>query len=136
MSIYDGKIEPLPTQKKTLTEQLKDGTLKEGYYYIFVKDMDGIIIDSFDTWYHVKGNPVKQFTYVDIQEVIAPVPTYDEYKELKEERDYFQKTMFERNANIKELQERLKEAEYILDEMGWADRGLIDDYFEKWGKND
>lgn len=33
----------------------------------------------------------------------------------------------------KRLQEQLKDAEYILDEMGWADRGLIDEYFEKWG---
>lgn len=69
---------------KSLTEQWKDGELEEGYYYLIVKDMDGIIIDSFDTWYHVKGNPVKQFTYVDIQEVLAPVPTFDEYKKLKE----------------------------------------------------
>ena len=32
----------------------------------------------------------------------------------------------------KQLKERLADAEHILDEMGWADRGLIDDYAEKW----
>jgi hypothetical protein len=32
----------------------------------------------------------------------------------------------------KQIKERLADAEHILDEMGWADRGLIDDYAEKW----
>lgn len=115
---------------KSLTEQWKDGELEEGYYYIIVKDMDGIIIDSFDTWYHVKGNTVKQFSYVDIKEVLEPVPTYEDFLIHRDYCRDHQKLLVE---NMK-LKERLKEAEYILDEMGWADRGLIDDYFKKWGR--
>lgn len=34
---------------------------------------------------------------------------------------------------LKKKDEQIKDAEYVLDEMGWADRGLIDEYFEKWG---
>ena len=73
--------------------------------------------------------------------VLAPVPSYDEYKELKEERDYFQKTMFERNVDINELQEQLKEANEILKaystESLWESLSLsydmAQDYLKKWG---
>lgn len=117
---------------KSLTEQWKDGTLTEGDYYILTTGLK--IKDPIISYYEKELSQFDGLCNCSIKEVLAPVPSYDEYKELKEERDYFQKTMFERNANINELQERIKEAEYILDEMGWADRGLIDDYFEKWGR--
>ena len=92
---------------KTLTEKLNNGTLEDGLYYI--KDKDNTLI-GLRYSLHMTRLIDDGCTCV---EVLAPVPTYDEYKKL---------------------QDRLKEAEYILDEMGWTDRGLIDDYFEKWGR--
>lgn len=62
---------------KTLTEQWREGTLSMGYYYVSTPPSYG-------------GEAIR---YLDddcsfglgediIQEVLAPVPSYDEYKEL------------------------------------------------------
>lgn len=103
---------------KTLTEQWREGTLKEGYYYIIIKDMDGIIIDSFDTWYHLKGNPIKQFSYVDIQEVLDPVPTYNEYQALLSDHLAKQAEIIEElEAENNKLKDRLDNAHRTLCEV-------------------
>ena len=66
----------------TLTEQWKNGELKEGWYYIELnepfdkihKDISYYSLGSFDI--EVDSNY--------IIEVLAPVPSYEEYKKLKE----------------------------------------------------
>ena len=65
---------------------------------------------------------------------------YEEYtKELKKNKELEEEVKREVASNEellevqKRLEERIKDAEYVLDENGWADRGLIEDYFEKWG---
>ena len=58
--------------------------------------------------------------------------THTAFQHVKEV-DRMRDTLTEKEKQIERLQKQLKDAEYILDEMGWADRGLIDDYFEKWG---
>lgn len=65
---------------KTLTEQWREGTLPDGAYYILVDkyeqnepEMDvGVCYNSNFEWWIVK-------------EVLAPVPSYDEWKKLDDE---------------------------------------------------
>ena len=69
---------------KTITEQWREGMLKEGFYYILFASRFGkdyIAIDMFIP-------DEKDFMYSsceDVKEVLAPVPSYDEWKELDDE---------------------------------------------------
>ena len=62
---------------KTLTEQWREGTLPLGTYYIVNKkgyeEIDKSIAIG-ELWNNT-----------DLKEVLAPVPSYDEYKKLKEQ---------------------------------------------------
>ena len=119
MSIYDGKIEPLPTQKKTLTEQWKDGELPLNHYYI--KTKSGIFgIDNTVLWFDEDDIPRTKLCHSDmIEEVVATVPTYDEYKKLKKQLD-------EANMVIKrELKRQSPKGGVLLGDMN--------DYFKRWG---
>ena len=62
---------------KSLTEQLNNGTLKDGLYYI--KDNDNIFIGLRYslTMIRLIDDGCPSF------EVLGPVPTYDEYKKLE-----------------------------------------------------
>lgn len=80
---------------KTLTEQWRNGTLEESMYY--VKLPEEIIIANI--------YQLKQLDFVndaDEIEVLAPVPTYDEYKRL-------QKRIEIETKALKEIQEYTKE---------------------------
>ena len=108
---------------KSLTEKRKDGTLNGGIYYLLLRD--GTTVTD-KTIYIVGEKQLRwHFSSFDfVKEVLAPVPSYDEYKELKEERDYFQKTMFERNAYINKLQEQLNTATKALKGISvWENTG-------------
>ena len=69
----------------TLTEQWKKGELEEGWYYIELnepfdkihKDISYYSLGSFDI--EVDSNY--------IIEVLAPVPSYEEWQKMKEQRD-------------------------------------------------
>ena len=75
---------------KTLTEQWREGTLDSGWYYIKIYWGAGydIIFDNY--------NPTTGL-FVDfgkeVKEVLAPVPSYDEYKELVRKSDKLEKIM-------------------------------------------
>lgn len=64
---------------KTLTEQCKDGELKDGYYYVVSKWSCKIEINDYyeGCWQDLKEEYIK--------EVLEPVPSYDEYKRLQEQ---------------------------------------------------
>lgn len=75
---------------KTLTEQWREGTLPEGYYYVLYADQsdnypscDTEDYDDIDYWngceWHYDNDPVV--------EVLGPVPSYDEWKQAKENLD-------------------------------------------------
>ena len=104
---------------KELTEQWRNGTLPEGYYYIktrwlgcdnkwhYNKEQDIDYLDSDCDWCGVANNSVV--------EIIGDVPTYDEYKRL---------------------QEQLKDADYILKNVFISDayyKSKRAQYLEKWG---
>lgn len=63
-----------------LTEQWKKGELPPRYYYI--KDnKNKIEIDEYVQWYKERGQKSwKSFVYYKVMEVLAPVPTFDEWK--------------------------------------------------------
>lgn len=69
-----------------LTEKWKAGELGHGAYYVRIEG--GVLIDFFDA---TKLKFVR-FKESAIDEVLAPVPSYEELRELKEE-----------NARLKEL---------------------------------
>lgn len=98
---------------KSLTEQLKNGTLKDGVYYI--KDNENIFIGIRYclTMTRLIDDGCPSF------EVLAPVPSYDEYKKLKEQ-------LKEANRVIKrELRRQSPKGGVLL--------GDINDYLKKWG---
>ena len=65
---------------KSLTEKWKDGELPIGHYY--VKRKNGMVfIDN--TILQFDEMPITKLAWSDkTEEVLAPVPSYDEYKEL------------------------------------------------------
>lgn len=80
-----------------LTEQWKKGELEDGWYYIEIdapfeqriKDISHYSLGSFDI--DIDSNY--------ITEVLSPVPSYDEWRELKEASDGLSKLMFKSLMN-------------------------------------
>lgn len=68
---------------KSLTEQWREGTLPLGTYYILningVEEIDKSVAIG-ELWNNT-----------DLKEVLAPVPSYEEYKKLKEQLKYANK---------------------------------------------
>jgi hypothetical protein len=61
----------------TLTEKWKKGELPEGFYY--VKDGENMIAEYLDGYFYNNGEPMTSFSG-GVDEIIAPVPTFDEWK--------------------------------------------------------
>lgn len=61
---------------KTLTEQWKKGELKKNKYWVKYKN------GKIDTWELSEGITIE--SKPEIIEVLAPVPSYEEWQELKE----------------------------------------------------
>ena len=108
---------------KALTEQWREGTLNGGYYYLKMKD-GNIFIDhtEYIFWAHEIRWETKDSSYV--KEVLAPVPRYDEYKELTQRVGRLEldnevledvvKECNKRGLENKKLQEQLKEANDVI----------------------
>lgn len=67
---------------KTLTEQWRDGTLPDAEYY--VKNKSNVVVVDYYC------ELTKSFAAVfpcNVKEVLAPVPSYDEWKQAKENLD-------------------------------------------------
>lgn len=66
-----------------LTEDWKAGKLPSGWYYIKIEGFKGVDIDLYDK----EGNSWLCNSDKDLNplNVIAPVPTYDEYKAMQEQ---------------------------------------------------
>ena len=139
--------------KKTLTEQWREGTLNGGYYYLKMKD-GNIFIDhtEYIFWAHEIRWETKDSSYV--KEVLAPVPIYDEYKELTQrvgrlelDNEVLEDVVQEcnkRGLENKKLQEQLKEANKLLKTAGYGSKEKMfplpyvcpeecRNYLKKWG---
>lgn len=96
---------------KKLTEQWRNGSIQETYYYVKCPWSDGEV----DIRYVHNGVD-------DWKEIIAPVPSYDEWQELQEASDGLSKTMFKSlmdrfvkaDEERERLEDRLKEAESLI----------------------
>lgn len=67
---------------KELTEQWRNSKLEEGWYYVHLKsDWGGI--DYITINYCDEDGMFEKYPDEDIKEVLAPVPTYAEFKNLK-----------------------------------------------------
>lgn len=121
---------------KTLTEQWKDGELSNGRYY--VKDWDGTInrfVAQNKILWRDSNNPIYASERI---EVLAPVPSYDEYRELLDLNVYEKdrKKVMRLEDKVKHLQKKLEIATKALkeyaDEKNWrtATTVINTDYFE------
>ena len=115
-----------------LTEQWKKGELPEGHYY--VKDGENIIAELLDGYFYNDGQPMTSFSG-GVDEVLAPVPSYEEWQASENYIDYLKQCisvyeskdkqatetsiayneLLEENAQLKEL---LKECFEYID---WTD---------------
>lgn len=125
---------------KTLTKQWREGTLDNGYYYV----RSGWS-KSVETRYLGNG-----FFEGNI-EVLAPVPSYDEYKELVRKADKLDKIMADTTTNpldcmqieidglniyVERLQKQLNEANHILKDVFISDayyKSKRAQYLKRWG---
>ena len=82
---------------KSLTEQWKDGELKSGMYYLKMTDTDGSI--SRDEYFSPYG--FINWLPEDIKEVLAPVPSYEEFVQQREFVKDHQNVLIE-NMNLKQ----------------------------------
>lgn len=100
-----------------LTEQWKKGELPEGHYYI--KTHSETNIDEYIQWYKDHGIPSeKSFAYFNVQQVLAPVPSYEEWQNMNKAVNECMAAnikLVEQNAQLKEL---LKRAKDILEDEG------------------
>lgn len=89
--------------KISLTEQCKKGELPPRYYYI--KDnKNKIEIDEYVQWYKERGQKSgKSFIYYKVMEVLAPVPTFDEWKAKLRALDAAHKTIKMEDETINRL---------------------------------
>lgn len=74
---------------KELTEKWKTRSLPSGWYYIKIEGFKGVDIDLYDK----EGNSWLCNSDKDLNplNVIAPVPTYDEYKAMQAHLSYHEK---------------------------------------------
>lgn len=103
----------------TLTELWKDGQLEDGFYYFRLPDGS---IDIASEYRLIRYRLTKD---ADKIEVLAPVPSYEEWQELIDKKNWCNaraKNLLEKNQQLKEL---LGECKYFLAEydndFSWDD---------------
>ena len=109
---------------KSLTEQWREGTLKEGFYYILFASRFGedyITIDMFIS-------DEKDFMYScceDVKEVLAPVPNYEEFVQQRDFVKDHMKVLIE-NMNLKrKLEIATKALKEYADRTNWIDGSFM-----------
>lgn len=90
---------------KSLTEQWKDGTLDYGWYYIKVYWGAGydVVFDN----YNATTREFVDFDKKAIKEVLAPVPSYEEFVQQREFVKDHQKVLI-KNMNLKQQLDELQ----------------------------
>jgi len=68
---------------KTLTEQWRERTLESGVYYVLLTDNGSAIVFCEDG--SLYDDPYEEYESKDIKEVLAPVPSCEEWKRLQEQ---------------------------------------------------
>ena len=88
----------------SLTEQWKKGELKDGCYYVKLKrpDMFYMLSREDNHWYEFGWDC--WFFDDDIAEILAPIPSYEEWEQLQNWADF--------TSDYHELREKIEIAEY------------------------
>lgn len=147
---------------KSLTKQWEEGTLKRGYYYY--KTKIGAKVIGYQCFGLKFPYDYNHNTIDSVKEVLAPLPSYYEYKELVRKSDKLDKIMSDAvtnqgdcqqieidnlNREAERLQEQLKEANelFLKIELKIENQSdlttkienkiyeMIDDYLKKWNIN-
>ena len=87
---------------KTLTEQWREGTLPEGWYYL---RLEPNFENRYDIVYNF-GIDFDLYNTEDIEEVLAPVPGYDEYQDIIQQNVNQEAAIETYIEDIKRLQEQ------------------------------
>lgn len=111
-----------------LTEQWKKGELKPNTYYCKIKDNDyifrlnyeqGMFFDYF--W--------ERMEYDDIEKVLAPVPSYEEWQQMKAFCEEFNAlNVAVENQKLKEL---LKECKETIETSVWGNCSELTDQIDE-----
>lgn len=123
---------------KTLTEQWKDGTIPDGYYYVKSKWSGKIEINDF---FDGCSEGLKE-EY--IKEIIEPVPGYEDWKYLQERNGKLEKMAFHYTPEewntmlrtIDRLQKQLEEANTVILSLPAEKIStcmIACEYLDKWG---
>ena len=110
------------TKNEQLTEQWKKGELQSGWYWVELKEgtfVDGKKSIILDYLFEFK-NDFERHPYL-VEQVLAPVPPYEVYKDLIDGRKLLRehiKDITNENAQLKEL---LKECRRYIDYLGYED---------------
>ena len=105
---------------KTLTEQWRDGELECGYYYIKVNPKCGqdtvvAYYVNFEGYFYTRLGAWRNDV---IKEVLAPVPSYDEWQESQKKRalwfDKYKIETYKLEQKIQELEKQIKEANNLF----------------------
>ena len=131
---------------KSLTEQFMDGSFKCNVYYCQTK-YDGLKLlllyhDGCEHGYAQRFGECEDYPHKDILEVLAPVPSYEEYQRLLsialKPKNPLSDVMMcydtEREKEVVEkLEQQLAEANEVIKWYAQPDRGCAKDYLKKWG---
>lgn len=113
-----------PDYKDNLTEQWKKGELPSGWYY--TKLWKGCnVIDYFI------GNQFLRYDDSDIVEVIAPVPSYDEWKRKCDEATNYERLSIMRAKIIERMEESDTDRENFLKEEISAYKRIVAELKER-----
>lgn len=101
---------------KELTEQYRNGTLPSDFYY-FTNGKD---------FYTIEHHQLKGLPAVKGVEVVAKVPSYDEWKTAYE-------CQLMESEEVLTLKEQLEEANAIIKSLKDARSQSVNEYIEKYG---
>lgn len=102
----------------TLTEQWKKGELESGYYYIVVKQVE------FPNRIDFYNSSPKVWSYHSndvVKEVLAPVPSYEEWQKLIDTNDTIFRQIKDINSENYELEKQNKQLRKFLEEFNALD---------------
>lgn len=138
---------------KTLTEKFVNNELDDRLYYFTQKmSQDNVEIGHSFEFNMVRADDGEYLDWFLIHEVVAPVPSFDEYKELTQKVGRLELDSEAQEQVIQELKEQLNEANKVikttnqitgnidLSNFDYEHRRKIDgitmetdSYLEKWG---
>lgn len=104
-----------------LTEQWKRGELESGLFYVKKKNNDKPIVAEYDkeTCFYTFRSIFRDLNRGEIEEVLAPVPSWEEYLESESHCAVYSEVNQVLKKENRQLKFLLKECRNILEDEGW-----------------